>query len=190
VSTALRLLIVEDSEDDALLIVRDLQRAGYEPIYERVETEAAVRAALDRASWDVIVSDFNMPRFRGTDAEHRLALYARHQNIRGRCIGHGGVPVELPFPDADPAVPLVLHDACPGQPIDSEQIGLNGFVTLGLDGANLRVLYYDQLCKDGDDFLLEEQWAQQNVGAVGTGVRLGPRGGKLTATRPLQELIR
>lgn len=65
---ALRLLIIEDSEDDALLIVRDLKRAGYEPIYERVDTEAALRAAFDGGSWDVVVSDFNMPHFTGTDA--------------------------------------------------------------------------------------------------------------------------
>lgn len=64
----LRLLIVEDSEDDALLIVRDLQRAGYDPQYERVDSGPAVRAALDREGWDVIVSDFNMPQFTGTDA--------------------------------------------------------------------------------------------------------------------------
>ncbi len=67
-NASLRLLIVEDSEDDALLIVRELKRAGYEPSYERVDTDAAVRAALNRGPWDVIVSDFNMPGFTGTDA--------------------------------------------------------------------------------------------------------------------------
>ena len=66
--TRLRLLIVEDSEDDAMLIVRDLQRAGFEPQYERVDSAPAVRAALDRGVWDIIVSDFNMPQFTGTDA--------------------------------------------------------------------------------------------------------------------------
>ena len=69
---ALRLLIIEDSEDDALLIVRNLQRAGYAPSYERVDTEAGVRAALNRGPWDVIVSDFNMPQFTGTDALNLL----------------------------------------------------------------------------------------------------------------------
>ncbi len=122
--------------------------------------------------------------------EHRLALYAKHQNIRGRCIGHGGIPIELLFPEADPAVPLVLHDARPGQPIDGESIGLNGFVTLGFDAAGgLRVRYYDQLSQDEDDFLLEEQWAQQNSVVTGTGVRLGRRGAKMTATRAIQELL-
>lgn len=67
-NVALRLLIIEDSEDDALLIVRDLKRSGYEPIYERVDTEAALRAAFDGGSWDIVVSDFNMPHFTGTDA--------------------------------------------------------------------------------------------------------------------------
>src|SRR5260370_16385509 len=65
---ALRVLIVEDVEDDALLIVRALTRAGHEPSYERVDTEAALSAALDRGPWDIVVSDFNMPRFTGTAA--------------------------------------------------------------------------------------------------------------------------
>jgi PAS domain S-box-containing protein len=68
VPTTLRLLIVEDSEDDALLIVRDLKRGGFEPDFTRVDSAAAFRAAVDRGMWDIIVSDFNMPQFTGTDA--------------------------------------------------------------------------------------------------------------------------
>jgi PAS domain S-box-containing protein len=64
----LRLLIVEDSQDDALLIVRDLKRGGFEPDFTRVDSAAAFRAAVDRGMWDIIVSDFNMPQFTGTDA--------------------------------------------------------------------------------------------------------------------------
>src|SRR5713101_3260460 len=67
-TASLRLLLIEDVEDDALLIVRLLQRAGYDPIYERVDTAAAVSAALDRGPWDIVISDFNMPRFSGTAA--------------------------------------------------------------------------------------------------------------------------
>jgi two-component system cell cycle sensor histidine kinase/response regulator CckA len=67
-NAALRLLLIEDVEDDARLIVRQLQRAGYDPTYERVESEAGLQAALDRGPWDVVVSDFNMPRFSGTAA--------------------------------------------------------------------------------------------------------------------------
>jgi PAS domain S-box-containing protein len=64
----LRLLIVEDSEDDALLILHDLKRGGFEPDFTRVDSAAAFRAAVHRGTWDIIVSDFNMPQFTGTDA--------------------------------------------------------------------------------------------------------------------------
>jgi PAS domain S-box-containing protein len=59
----LRLLLVEDSEDDALLLVRKLRRGGYEPAWERVDTPAAMEAALDGGSWDLIISDHSMPGF-------------------------------------------------------------------------------------------------------------------------------
>jgi CheY-like chemotaxis protein len=44
----LRVLLVEDSEDDALLLLRELRRSGYEPDYERVDTAPGMEAALDR----------------------------------------------------------------------------------------------------------------------------------------------
>jgi len=56
-------LIVEDSEDDMLLLVRELRRGGYDPTFERVETAAAMRAALDQQKWDIVLSDYSMPRF-------------------------------------------------------------------------------------------------------------------------------
>jgi signal transduction histidine kinase/DNA-binding response OmpR family regulator len=62
-STSLRVLIVEDSEDDALLLVRALRRGGYDPTFERVETAAAMKAALDQQTWDVVISDYAMPHF-------------------------------------------------------------------------------------------------------------------------------
>jgi len=64
----LRVLIVEDSEDDALLILRELRRGGYDPTYERVETPETLRAALDRQTWDVMLSDYIMPHFSGLAA--------------------------------------------------------------------------------------------------------------------------
>lgn len=67
-NTPLRVLIVEDSEDDMLLLVRQLKRGGYEPGYERVDTPEAMNAALDRQTWDIIISDYVMPRFSGLDA--------------------------------------------------------------------------------------------------------------------------
>src|ERR687896_45268 len=62
-SVALKVLLVEDSEDDALLLVRMLRRGGYDPAWERVDTPAAMEAALDGGSWDLIISDHSMPTF-------------------------------------------------------------------------------------------------------------------------------
>ena len=64
----LRVLIVKDSEDDALLLVRELERAGYDVEHERVEVGAALEAALDRHSWDLVIGDYSMPGFSGTAA--------------------------------------------------------------------------------------------------------------------------
>jgi two-component system cell cycle sensor histidine kinase/response regulator CckA len=67
-STPLRVLIVEDSEDDALLLVRALRRGGYDPTFERVETPTAMTAALDQHTWDVVISDYAMPHFSAPEA--------------------------------------------------------------------------------------------------------------------------
>jgi len=50
-------------ENDALLIVRELRKQGYEPVYKRVDTAEAMHAALDDSTWDIILSDHSMPSF-------------------------------------------------------------------------------------------------------------------------------
>jgi hypothetical protein len=67
-STPLRVLIAEDSEDDALLLVRELRRGGFEPTFERVDTPDALQAALARQEWDIVVADYSMPHFSGRAA--------------------------------------------------------------------------------------------------------------------------
>lgn len=67
-SQTLRVLIVEDSENDALLLVRALRRAGYDVAHERVDTAEAMMAALARHGWDIVISDYSMPNFSGTGA--------------------------------------------------------------------------------------------------------------------------
>ena len=59
----LRVLIVEDSEDDTELLIEELRLGGYEPEYERVETAAAMRKALRERTWDLVVSDHSAPQF-------------------------------------------------------------------------------------------------------------------------------
>ncbi len=64
----LRVLVVEDSENDALLTIGELRRGGLDPESQRVETADAMRSALEGNSWDVIISDHQLPRFSGMDA--------------------------------------------------------------------------------------------------------------------------
>jgi len=64
----LNILIIEDAEDDALLLLRELRRGGYEPVSERVETAEAMRAALEHGKWDIVISDYILPKFSGPAA--------------------------------------------------------------------------------------------------------------------------
>jgi diguanylate cyclase (GGDEF)-like protein/PAS domain S-box-containing protein len=57
-----RILIVEDSDDDAQLLARELRRAGLQPITRRVETIAGVTKALEEGPWDIVLSDYNLPQ--------------------------------------------------------------------------------------------------------------------------------
>jgi diguanylate cyclase (GGDEF)-like protein len=65
---SLRALIVEDSEADTELLRRELRRAGYDPVCERVETADAMSAALDGRDWDIVIADYTLPRFDGIEA--------------------------------------------------------------------------------------------------------------------------
>jgi diguanylate cyclase (GGDEF)-like protein len=67
-STPLRVLLVEDSIEDALLIGRELEKSGYHVYCERVDTSSAMNDALDREAWDLVIADYTMPGFSGTAA--------------------------------------------------------------------------------------------------------------------------
>jgi len=73
--TQLDALLVEDSEDDALLLARQLEGAGYQLTVERVDTREALIDALTRKRWDIVFSDFSMPTLTGLEA---LALVREH----------------------------------------------------------------------------------------------------------------
>ena len=73
-SALLRVLIVDDAEDDARLVLHELRRAGYEPMHARVDDAGAMRAALDRVTWDVVLCDYLMPRFTMQGAMELLRL--------------------------------------------------------------------------------------------------------------------
>jgi signal transduction histidine kinase len=66
--TPLGVLIVEDSEDDAIMILRELKRAGYDVEFKRVDHSDSLKASLAERDWNLVISDFSMPGFSGTDA--------------------------------------------------------------------------------------------------------------------------
>ncbi|MBI5494785.1 MAG: response regulator [Deltaproteobacteria bacterium] len=61
--TAFRVLVVDDSDRDTVLLLREIGRGGYDVSHARVDSEAAMAAALDRQAWDVIICDYSMPGF-------------------------------------------------------------------------------------------------------------------------------
>lgn len=67
-SKPLRVLLVEDSEDDAELVLNELRRGGYAPSQERVENAAALGRALAQQPWDIVISDYSLPGFSGMEA--------------------------------------------------------------------------------------------------------------------------
>ncbi len=64
----LRVLIVEDSELDAALMLRELERFGFSVAGQRVDTAAGLTAALDSGSWEIVLADFSLPCFSGMEA--------------------------------------------------------------------------------------------------------------------------
>ena len=104
----LRVLIVEDSLDDTALLLRELERAGYEVVHERVDNATALDAALASAPWDLVISDHSMPGFTGVAAlEHVRRL--------------------------DPDVPFIFVSGTIGEDVavDAMRIGAHDYVLKG-----------------------------------------------------------
>jgi len=68
----LQVLVIEDSEDDTKMLVKELQNAGFTPTCRQVETVPALKSALAQRNWDVVVCDHSMPGMRSQDALHLL----------------------------------------------------------------------------------------------------------------------
>src|ERR1041384_5365543 len=64
----LRIIIIEDSQDDTLLLLRELWRNDYEVEFERVETAIAMQTLLTEKDWDLILSDYTLPNFSAPQA--------------------------------------------------------------------------------------------------------------------------
>lgn len=64
----LKVLVIEDSQNDTTLLLEELRRKGYEPEHRRVETAEDMKGMLQQPDWDVVISDYVMPHFSGPDA--------------------------------------------------------------------------------------------------------------------------
>lgn len=64
----INVLIVEDSDDDAMLLLRELRRNNFDPTFKQVETAEEMNRALSEKSWDIVISDYSMPHFTGMEA--------------------------------------------------------------------------------------------------------------------------
>ena len=74
-NTPVNLLLVEDVEDDALLIARELRRGGFQPNYQRVDSAEALKASLLAQPWDVVITDHNLPGFNSQAAIEIVRLH-------------------------------------------------------------------------------------------------------------------
>src|SRR5918996_6032621 len=70
----IRALLVDDSDDDAQLLLREIRQAGYTVEYHRVDTATALASALSEKNWDVVLAEYKMPSLNGNDA---LRLFKR-----------------------------------------------------------------------------------------------------------------
>lgn len=100
----LRVLIIEDSQDDALLTLLELEGGNFDVVSERVETESGMRHALND-QWDLIISDFNLPQF---DALTAMSILR----------------------ESDPNTPFIVVSGCIGEEsvVDLMKAGANDFV--------------------------------------------------------------
>src|SRR5438552_5344365 len=74
-ATTLNVLVIEDSQEDTLLMIRELKKAGYSVNFEQASSAATLAAALAKGGWDIVFSDFTLPGFSGTAA---LAQVRKH----------------------------------------------------------------------------------------------------------------
>ena len=65
--SALRIIIIEDNPDDALLVTREVEHAGYVVQAQRVQTAEELRDTLAQGTWDLVLADYSLPHFSATE---------------------------------------------------------------------------------------------------------------------------
>ncbi len=88
----LRILLIEDSEDDAELLLAEIEHGGYTPIHRRADTAAATLEALKSELWDIVICDYTMPQFSGLAA---LQLVRQHDPDLPFIINSGNIGEDI-----------------------------------------------------------------------------------------------
>ncbi len=88
----LRILLIEDSEEDAELLLAEIRRAGFDPEHTRVETPDAMQTALAGNEWDIVISDYTLPQFSGLAA---LTLTHQHDPDLPFIISSGNIGEDI-----------------------------------------------------------------------------------------------
>ena len=120
----MRLLIVEDSEDDARLLYSELTQTNSDITYARVDCAEDMRAALIDSEWDIVISDHSMPRFSSLEALDLLKecgkdipfiIYSgdvsEHVEVAAMCSGAQDSIVKGNFARLLPAMEREIHGA-------------------------------------------------------------------------------
>jgi hypothetical protein len=121
--------------------------------------------------------------------EHRMAVYGKASaggiQAFGRCLGHGGMPVDIGVaPKADQA-PLVMYDDREYTVLEGTPVGFNGTANLTFHGERLTVQYRDI----NDQLLLTEEWRTQDGVLIGSRIERGLENPRLISVRELNEAI-
>lgn len=152
-----RVLIVEDSRDDAELMIRHLRKGGFKPKTRRVESAAGLTSALQKNSWDVVLCDHNMPGFdsvealailnqSGTDVPFLLISDAVPEKITSRLL-KSGVKATLSKKAMGDLVPAVVKEL---QHSISNNRDLNGTVNSKFSSDTTSVILNEEIKRSGE----------------------------------------
>jgi hypothetical protein len=121
--------------------------------------------------------------------EHRMAVYGKGSaggiEAFGRCLGHGGMPVDIGVPPKAGQAPLVLYDEREYTRLDGTPVGFNGIANLTFRGDRLTVQYRGI----DDQLLLTEEWRTHDGVLTGSRIERGLEDPKLIAVRDLNVAI-
>lgn len=146
---SLRVLLIEDSEDDTALLLNELRRGGYEPTFRRVDSPAVMQVALQQETWDIVLGEWNLSQF--------SALFALEMLKSQR--------LDLPF---------IIVSGTIGEEAAALALKAGAHDFIGKQNLNRLVLIVERELREADD-RRTRQGAEKAVAAVEDRLRLVAR---------------